>query len=562
MGGHLMKELIQILIKIAGKKNVITKDMPEYHSYTFGDATLYRSHPDVIVYPSSKTEIQDIVKLAGKLGVPITTGAGLTGLSGGAVTSKGILLNPLRMREVKSVDAISKTVVAQPGITCAQLNEHLKDFGMTVPVAPASHLISTLGGNIAEAAGGTWGMSKGTFKNYLLSLEVVDGNGNLFSTGSPLAKESTGPNLTALFLGSEGILGILTEITLRCEFLPEDVWTVRCSFTDESVLQSILEEVAKNHINLYSFEYMDAKMLSCIHKEADNMLLLLQTAGSKYDAKEQMDKLVKILKKLNPLELAYTNDPAKTDDFYTERRSALGALAKADRCKPVVIQFDPVLPLSKFTLGVDKMRELAKREGLDLIIYGHAGDGNLHPSFIVRNTLEDKVKARNVIHEFDIWIEKEGGSYSGEHAVGFFMGRSQDELRPGVADYLKGIKSTFDPNNILNPGKVIKIEEGSMDIAPFEKKYEDIGNLVSLCVKCHLCKNDSPLFAKEPFEHNTIRGRIGMIDAATRGVVTFSEIKPFIREMSPWVKSMNCPTYIKDEMDKIIELSLKEADNN
>jgi len=556
-----MEELIQGLISISGKKNVITKDMPEYHAYTFGDATLYRSHPDVIVYPGNASEIQDTVKLAAKLGVPVTTGAGLTGLSGGAVTGKGILLNPLRMRDVISVDTISKTVVAQPGITCAQLNEHLKEYGLILPVAPASHLVSTLGGNIAEAAGGTWGMSKGTFRNYLLSLDVVDGKGELFTTGSPLTKESTGPDLTALFLGSEGILGILTKITLRCEFLPEDVWTARCSFADESVLQSIHEEVAKNRVTLYSFEYMDARMLSCFHEEADNMLLLLQTAGSKHDAKEQMEKLVEILKKLNPLELAYTNDVAKTDDMYSERRNAIGALAKADRCKPVVIQFDPVLPLSKFNLGVEKMRELAEREGLDLIIFGHAGDGNLHPSFIVRNTLEDKVKARNVIREFDKWIEKEGGSYSGEHAVGFFMGRSQDELRPGVADYLKGIKSTFDPYNILNPGKVVNIEEGSMEIPPFEKKYEEIGNLVSLCVKCHLCKNDSPLFSKEPYEHNTIRGRISMIDAAARGTISFSEIKPFVKEMSPWVKDMNCPAYIKDEMGKIIELSLEQGNN-
>ena len=402
-------------------------------------------------------------------------------------------------------------------------------------------------------------MSKGTYKNFLLSLEVVDGRGNIFSTGAEVAKQSTGPDITSLFLGSEGTMGIITRITLRCEFLPEDIYTARASFKDESVLQAIHEKVAQNHIELYSFEYMDARMLSCIHGDYDNMLLLLQTAGSRNDSKLQMEKLIEVLKDLDPIELDYTNEPKKADEFYTERRSALGALAKADRCKPVVIQFDPVLPLHKFTIGVEKMRELADRESLDLIIYGHAGDGNLHPSFIVSNTTEDKVKARNVIREFDSWIEAEGGSYSGEHAVGFFMGRSQDELRPEVSRYLKGIQKVFDPDEILNPGKVVDIKEGSMDIAPFKKEYDGLGQLISLCVKCHLCKNDSPLYAKEPFEHNTIRGRVGMIDAAARGAVTFKEIKPYVKEMASWVKDMNCPAYIKDEMNKIIGLSLGYA---
>lgn len=551
-----MNEIINKLKKIVGEKYVITPDMPEYHSYTFGDATMYRSQPDVIVYPGAVEEIQSVIKLAGQYKVPVTPGAGLTGLSGGAISNKGILLNPIRLRSVKSVDTISKTVVVEPGMTCAQLNEHLKKHGMIIPVAPASHLISTLGANIAEASGGTWGMSKGTYKNYLLSLKIIDGQGNLFSTGTPFPKQSTGPDLTALFIGSEGTMGVIVELTFRCEFLPEDTWTLRCSFTDESVLQSIHEAVAENKINLFSFEYMDRRMMSCIHGGEQNMLLLFQTAGSVHDAKMQMDKLVAVLEKLNPIELVHTNDPEKADELYTERRSALGALAKADRNKPVIVQFDPVLPLHKLAEGTKKMRELAARENLDLIIYGHAGDGNLHPSFIVRDLLEDKMKARNVIREFDAWIEKEGGCYSGEHAVGFFLGRSQNELRPGVAHYLEVIKSAFDPDGILNPGKVVNTKEGSMEIDPVLKQNAEIGKICSLCVKCHLCKNDSPLYAQEPFEHNTIRGRIALIDAAARGKVAFSAIKPFIEEMAPWTQNMNCPTYIKDEMEQLIALTV------
>jgi len=557
-----MHELARELASIVGEKYVITPDMPEYHAYTFGDATLYRSHPDVVVYPGTVEEIQKIVKLAAKYNTPITTGAGLTGLSGGAITYKGILLNPIRLRAVKAVDRISKTVVAEPGITCAQLNEHLKKFGMIIPVAPASHLISTLGANIAESAGGTWGMSKGTFKNYLLSLKVIDGMGNLFSTGAPFPKQSTGPDLTSLFLGSEGTMGVIVEITLRTEFLPEDTWTLRCSFEDESVLQSIHEAVAENQINLYSFEYMDARMMSCIHGGEQPMLLLLQTAGSKGDAKDQMEKLVAVLTKLNPKAIVYTNDPKKADELYTERRSALGALAKADREKPVVVQFDPVLPLSKFAEGVKKMRDLARRADLDLIIYGHAGDGNLHPSFIVRDDLEEKKQARAVIREFDAWIEKEGGCYSGEHAVGFFLGRSQNELRPQVAGYLEKIMQTFDPKGILNPGKVVNIQEGPMALEPVLPAYAEIGKKCSLCVKCHLCKNDSPKYAEEPFEHNTIRGRIALIDAATRGKILFRAIKPFIEEMAPWTENMNCPTYIKGEMQELIRLTLQQGAAN
>ncbi|MBN1349424.1 FAD-binding oxidoreductase [candidate division KSB1 bacterium] len=557
-----MKNLINELKLAVGEKYVITPEMPEYHAYTFGDATMYRSQPDVIVYPGSVEEIQKVIKLAGKYKVSVTTGAGLTGLSGGAIAKNGILLNPIRMRSVKSVDTISKTVVVEPGMTCAQLNDHLKSYGMIIPVAPASHLISTLGANIAEASGGTWGMSKGTYKNYLLTLKVVDGEGNLFCTGTPFPKQSTGPDLTALFLGSEGTMGVIVEITLRCEFLPEDMWTLRCSFEDESVLQSIHEAVAENKINLYSFEYMDSRIMSCIHGGDQNMLLLLQTAGSKHDAKSEMEKLVAALKKLNPIDLVYTNDAKEADELYTERRSALGALAKADPEKPVIVQFDPVLPLHKFAKGTQKMRELAERENLDLIVYGHAGDGNLHPSFMVRNSKDEKMKARNVIREFDLWIEAQGGCYSGEHAVGFFLGRSQSQLRPHVAHYLEVIKSAFDPNGVLNPGKIVNIEEGALDVAPILDDYREIGDICSLCVKCHLCKNDSPKYAQEPFEHNTIRGRIALIDAAARGNVSFTAIRPFIEEMAPWTKNMNCPAYIKDKMDRLIELTLAEGEAN
>ena len=552
-----MTDIQKKLEQIVGNEFVISQDMPEYYAYTFGDATMYRAHPDVVVYPGSISEIQQIIRLGNESQIPITTCGGLTGLSGGAVTQSGILLNVSRLRKIKEVDKVAKTVTLEPGISCAKLNEHLAQYDFIIPVAPASHLISTIGANIAEASGGTFGMSKGTFKNYLLTLKVIDGQGNLFDTGKPFPKQSTGPDLTALFLGSEGTMGIIVELTFRCDYLPEDIWTIRCQFSDESALQAIHEGLAEQKIDLHSFEYMDEKMMQCMGKE--NMLLLLQTAGSKNDAKANAEKLAAMLNKLQPLELKYTNDVKEADDLYAERRSALGALAKADPDKPVIVQFDPVLPLKKFTEGIHKMRELAQREGLELIIYGHAGDGNLHPSFIVEDELEQKLKARKVIREFDEWVEKEGGVFAGEHAVGFFLGRGQDEIRPEVADYLSSIKKAFDPNGILNPGKIINIQEPSLDITPVKDQYKQIAAICSLCAKCHLCKNDSPKFAEIPFEHDTIRGRIAMIDAANRGRISFKAIKPFIEEMAPWTEGMNCPTFIKDRMTELIDLSLEMA---
>ena len=554
-----MSNMNKYLEKIVGEKYVITPDKTEYHAYTFGDATMYRSKPDVVVYPGNVSEIQEIIKLANRENVPVITSAGLTGLSGGAVARNGILLNVSRLRNIKKIDDVSKTVTVEPGMSCAKMNEHLAEHSFVVPVAPASHMVSTVGANIAEAAGGTWGMSKGTFKNYLLTMKVVDGQGNLFETGRPFPKQSTGPDLTSVFIGSEGTMGIIVELTFRCDYLPEDTWTARCVFKDESVLQQIHEGLARDKINLYSFEYMDAKMMKCFGK--DNMLLLLQSAGSKHDAKAEMDKLVKMLKELNPVELKYTNDPKEADELYEERRSALGALAKADTSKPVIIQFDPVLPLAKFTKGIHKMRELAENENLELIIYGHAGDGNLHPSFIVEDDITQKNKAKKVIREFDEWVEKEGGIFAGEHAVGFFLGRSQEQMRPEIGDYLRGIKKAFDPNGILNPGKVVDTIEPSLEMEPVKEDYREIASIVSLCAKCHLCKNDSPAYKETPFEHNTIRGRISMIDAATRGVVAFSKVEPFVKEMEPWTKEMNCPTFIKEKMGELINKSIDQTNS-
>jgi glycolate oxidase len=548
-----LDEIKRTLERIVGQEFLFTSEKPEYYAYLFGDATMYRSKPEYVVYPGSVEEIQAIIKFASNRKLKVIPGAGLTGLSGGAVCDGGILLNPSRLRSIKNVDAISRTVIVEPGISCAQLNSHLAEYGMIVPVAPASHEISTLGANIASASGGTWGMSKGTFKNYLLSLKVVDGTGDLIELGKACPKQSTGPDLTSLFLGSEGTMGVIIEITLRCDLLPEDIWTVRVSFKDESVLQAIHEGIAKHKIQLFSFEYMDDKIMRCMGKR--NMLLLLQTAGTKDDAKEQAEQVVAILKSMNPIELKYTNNQAEADKLYAERRSALGALAKADRGKPVIVQFDPVLPLLKLTEGIKKMRELAQKEGLELIIYGHAGDGNLHPSFIVADDFNEKIKTKTVIREFDAWVEEQGGCYSGEHAVGFFLGRDQGEMR-GISQYLRKIKSAFDPNGIMNPGKVVDVAEPSIKLDPVMDTYEEIAQLCILCSKCHLCKNDSPEFKEIPMEHNTIRGRISMIDSATRGKIPFAAIKPFIQQMRPWTTSMNCPTYIKEEMPKLLDLTL------
>ncbi len=542
------------LEKIVGTRYVIDSSQVEFYAYLAGDATMYRAHPTYVVYPANAEEISRVVKLAGDNFVPVVPGGGMTGLSGGAICQGGILLNCSRMNRVLDIDLINRTVTAQPGIPCAELNAALAKHGAIVPVAPASHEISSLGGNLAESAGGTFGMSKGTFRNYLLSLEVVDGLGRIFRTGAPTMKESVGPDLTGLFIGNEGTLGVITEVTLRWEFLPEDVWTIRSIFKDESVLHSIYERIAEERLSLYSFEYMDPAMMRCLGKE--KMLLLLQTAGSKSDAEASAMKMVEILRSLDPEELAYSNDPAEADELYKDRRLCVGALAKANRAKPVIVQFDPVLPLHLLAEGARVMRQLAEESGLDIIIYGHAGDGNLHPTFIIADKLEQKLKAREMVRKFDVWAEEHGGCYAGEHAVGFFLGRSQEEIRPEVGPYLKGIKDTFDPKGILNPGKVINTFEPSLETDPVLPGFEKMAEIVGLCSKCHLCKNNSPKFAETRMEHDSIRGRIAMLDAACRGWVSLDKIRPYIAECAPWMEGMNCPTWFKEEYPRLLDLAL------
>ncbi len=555
MPATISQELAHELKTLLGPENVIDATDPRYYAYTYGDATMYRSKPGVIVYPATALQVSKIIKRAHQHKTFVVPAGGLTGLSGGAVSSGGIQLNLSRMTKVEKIDPLTKTVVAEPGVSCAVLNAELAKHGMIMPVAPASHLISTLGANIAEAAGGTWGMSKGNFKNYLLTLEVVDGQGRIFETAKPFPKQSTGPDLTGLMLGSEGTMGVITKVTLRCEYLPDDIWTIRACFKDESVLQAIHEGVADQRINLYSFEYMDTRIMEALGKPKA-MLLLMQTAGHAAAARDDAEKLVKLLEGLKPLELKSTNEAAVANDLYAERRSALGALAKADREKPVIVQFDPVLPIARFAEGVARMRELAQQAGLEIIIYGHAGDGNLHPSFIIRDDISEKKKAREVIRQYDQWIEANGGIFSGEHAVGFFLGRDMDSMRPGTGDYLRAIKRAFDPHGVLNPGKVVDIVEPPLDMAPIRPEYKSIGEIVGMCAKCHLCKNDSPKFLEEPREHNTIRGRMSMIDAACRGQVSFGSIKPYIEEMRPWTENLTCPAYIKERMGELIDLSL------
>jgi len=418
------------------------------------------------VLPHSVVEVQDVVKFASDNGLKIVPRGAGTGLSGGTVPiERGIVLAFTRMNRILEIDSDNFTALVEPGVITDTLSSVVEEKQLFYPPDPASSRVSTIGGNVAENAGGLRGLKYGVTKDYVLGLEVVLANGNVITTGGKMRKNVAGYDLTALMVGSEGTLGIITKALLRLLPLPEVKKTIVAAFKQASDSTACISDILSvNHIIPATLEFLDRVTIRCVNdflgavlpQEAE-VTLFIEVDGDKATAEEDAEKTVRICQKNNAITVNMAKDSLEADALTLARRSALPALS---RVRPTTILEDVSVPPSKLAEMVNGVALIGKENNIQIGIFGHAGDGNLHPTILTdsRDTGEMERVHKTIAEIFEL-VVRLGGAITGEHGIGIAKRKYLPmQLDHNALEAMKAIKHAFDPQNILNPGKIFESE--------------------------------------------------------------------------------------------------------
>ncbi|BBI32902.1 FAD-binding oxidoreductase [Cohnella abietis] len=433
------------------------------HSY---DGTpMLQVLPDGIVYPKNTAEVSAVMKILNLHQIPLVSRGSGTNLCGGTVPVQGgIVMVMHRMNAILEVDLLNLTATVQPGIITKQFIEHIEGLGLFYPPDPSSMSISTIGGNIAECSGGLRGLKYGTTKDYVLGLEAVLASGEVIRTGGKLMKDVAGYDLTKLLVGSEGTLAVITEATLKLIPPPKYKKTMLAMFTDLYDAARTVSKIIENRIIPATLEFMDNPTIKVVDDYAKlglpldmAAILLIEQDGEPEMVERDIELISAICREENASQISVANNQEEALKLLTARRSAFTALA---RLRPTTILEDATVPRSKIADMVLEINRIAEKYNVQICTFGHAGDGNLHPTATTdaRDTEEIHRVEEAFAEIFEAAIRL-GGTITGEHGVGLVKAPYL-EWKIGAAgiEVMKGIKQAFDPLNILNPGKMFAKE--------------------------------------------------------------------------------------------------------
>ncbi len=452
--------VIDELKKIVGEDRILTSK-EDLLCYSFDGTPLRKFMPEVVVLPESADEISRVCKLAQKERFFIVPRGAGTSLSGGAVPSEGgLVLSMTKFNKIIEIDIENLTITVQAGVVTEEINKAVEKYGFFYPPDPASVKVSTIGGNVAENSGGLRGLKYGVTEDYVLGLEVVLPDGDIINTGVKTVKNVAGYNLNKLFIGSEGTIGIITEILLKLIPVPEYKKTFLVCFDDISNAASIVSKIISSRIVPATLEFLDNKTIRCVEEYTKiglpinaGALLLIELDGNKEKVEKDTEKVIEICKKGKSISVDVARDEDEALKLTEARRSALSALA---RQKPTIILEDVTVPRNKLAEMVKEIDRISRKFNITIGTFGHIGDGNLHPTCLTderdENELKRVEKAFSEIFEKAIAL---GGTISGEHGVGISKKKYLEKMigSSGIK-IMKKIKKVFDPNGILNPGKI------------------------------------------------------------------------------------------------------------
>ncbi len=457
--------IIKELTEIVGVASVLT-EKADLITYSYDStADMPRSMPEVVVLPSTTAEIQKLVKLAREKGLAIYPRGAGTNLSGGTIPLKGgLVLSFQKMNQITDMDPENLTATVQPGVIIQDLNNLVAKHGLIYPPDPGTVATATMGGSVAECSGGLRGLKYGVTKHYVMGMEVVLANGNVVRFGGKTVKNVTGYDFTALFVGSEGTLGIITEITVKLIPAPKHRKSILALFTDLKNAGNAVTEIVKAHVIPATLEIMDKTTINVVENYAKvglptdvEALLLIEVDGMAVELVEAEAQVVQRVVKENHGTIQIANSNQERDNLWAARRAALPALAQLS---PTTVLEDATVPRSRVTEMLVSIQEIAAKYKLNIGTFGHAGDGNLHPTILAdAGNKEEMKRVHQAVDEIFAAALKLGGTLSGEHGIGMAkMKYLQDELGVNGTALMKRVKEALDPENILNPGKMIPLK--------------------------------------------------------------------------------------------------------
>lgn len=455
MENSLLKDLRSILPEgsiLTGEEAIIC-----YGS----DATRLPGHPDAVVRPDTASQVAEIIRLAASHGAPVVPRGAGTGLSGGCVpASGGIVVSTERLNSIIEIDPIDRQAAVEPGVITARLHEAVEAIGLFYPPDPASFKASTMGGNLAENSGGLRGLKYGVTRDYVMELSVVLPSGKSIKAGGRTLKNVTGYDMARLFVGSEGTLGFITGAVVKLIPKPEAKAAFLAAYATLEAASEAVVAIIRAGVTPSTLEILDDITIKAVNDYQGRdggpdcgALLLAEVDGTEADVARQSERLEAALGGSRPLYMRKASDAAEHESLWSARRAALSALA---RVSPSVILEDATVPRKRLPDMVRAIRNIAEKYGLLIGTFGHAGDGNLHPTIITDIRVEEnRNRVEAAVAEIFSAAIALGGTLSGEHGIGLakaaFM---EQELGEAGVGAMKAVKRALDPTGIMNPGKI------------------------------------------------------------------------------------------------------------
>ncbi|MBU2488144.1 MAG: FAD-binding protein [Proteobacteria bacterium] len=454
----LDKSALSRLADVLGKDNLWT-DEPRRQCYAY-DAAGGRHLPDAVALAIDEDQVAGVIRLANEKDFPVVPRGAGTGMTGGAVAvSGGLVLCLSRMDRILNIDAANLVADAEPGVVTGHFHREVEKLGLFYPPDPSSSGYSTLGGNVAECAGGPRAVKYGVTRDWVLGLRAVTGAGEVIRTGVRTAKGVVGYDLTRLLVGSEGTLAVVTGITLRLTPLPSAVRTVTAVFDRMATATAAVARVFAAGIVPRAMEFMDQASLKCAEEAIHAGLpvdaggvLLLEVDGTATEADREAQRLAEVCREAGARQATASGGP-EAKKLWEARKAISPALF---RYGPHKINEDIVVPVTSIPEMVETVERLAEETGLTMVCFGHAGDGNIHFNIMLdKNDPKAFAQAGEAIRKVFEKVLSLGGTLSGEHGVGITkspfvsMEISGPEIR-----LMRAVKDVFDPRGILNPGKI------------------------------------------------------------------------------------------------------------
>jgi len=429
--------------------------------YSFDGTAALKCRPRLVVFPRSTEQVAAVLRLARDHGLAVVTRGSGTGLSGGSVpVPQCVVLCLQRMNRILELDERNLTLLAESGVLTQEIFDRADAAGLFYPPDPGSIKISTIGGNVAENSGGLRGLKYGVTRDYVIGLEVVLADGSICWLGNKCVKDVAGYSLRDLFVGSEGTLGVITQVLLKLVPKPAARQTLLATYGQLEAAAETVSAVIAARIIPCTLEFLDRQTVRCVEAYAAvgfpleaEAVLLIETDGHPAAAAEEAERIEEIARTHGALAVRRARDPAEAARLATGRRSAFSALA---RIRPTTILEDVTVPRSELAAMIRLIQRVARESGLQIATFGHFGDGNLHPTFLTdERDAAEMARVEGAMRTIFDEAIRLGGTITGEHGVGL---AKKAYLRAQLGDasfaLLKSIKRSLDPENRLNPGKI------------------------------------------------------------------------------------------------------------